>query len=354
MNKKLIRGRGVPGNTANRFHDLHMEYDPDYLDDEGIPNPKTTFIRDTTRSIITYNNSPDVGFDASINVYRGCEHGCVYCYARPTHEFLGYSSGLDFETKILVKYNAPALLRKELNSAKYTPQVLAMSGVTDPYQPVERQLRLTRQCLQVLNEFRNPVAMITKNYLITRDIDILSEMAERKGINVLLSMTTLDSQLKLTMEPRTSHPVQRLLAVERLANQGVQVGVLVAPVIPGLTDHELPEILRRAADAGATHAGYIMLRLPYQNKVLFEQWLEERFPDRKNKVLNRIRDMRDGKLNNTRFGKRMRGSGKFADQLSDLFHLSCEKYNLLTAAPPLTTAHFRRRRSEQISLFDQD
>ena len=346
-----IKGRGTADNLPNRFEERRFEYDPDFLDDQGQPEPKTTYIKDSTRSIIAYNNSPDVGFDASVNVYRGCEHGCVYCYARPTHEYLGYSSGLDFETKILVKHDAPRLLRDELNSDRYSPQVLAMSGVTDPYQPVERTLQLTRQCLQVLSEFRNPVAMITKNHLVTRDIDILSEMAERNTVNINLSMTTQNSELKKTMEPRTSHPARRFRTIHELSEQGISAGVLIAPVIPGLTDHEIPEILEAAASAGARYAGYILLRLPYQNKDLFERWLEQRFPDKKAKVLNRIRDMRDGKLNNTEFGSRMRGTGNYANQISKLFHMSCEKFGLCTEAPALTTEHFRRRRPEQMALF---
>ncbi|MBD3275817.1 MAG: PA0069 family radical SAM protein [Candidatus Marinimicrobia bacterium] len=349
---KPIRGRGTAENLPNRFQDQRFEYDPDFLDDQGQPQPQTTYIRDSTRSIIAYNNSPDVGFDASINVYRGCEHGCAYCYARPTHEYLGYSSGLDFETKILVKHQGPELLRNELNSDRYTPQVLAMSGVTDPYQPVERKLQLTRQCLKVLTEFRNPVAMITKNHLVTRDIDILTEMAQRNTVNINLSLTTLDGELKKTMEPRTSHPDRRLRAIHDLSEQGIPVGVLIAPVIPGLTDHEIPHILEKAASAGARYAGYILLRLPYQNKDLFEGWLERQFPEKKNKVLNRIRDMRDGKLNNTAFGERMRGTGNFAEQISDLFHMSCEKFGLQSEAPALTTEHFRRRRPEQMALFE--
>lgn len=346
-----IRGRGTAENLPNRFEERRFEYDPDFLDDHGQPEPKTTYIPDSTRSIITYNTSPDVGFDASINVYRGCEHGCVYCYARPTHEYLGYSSGLDFETKILVKHNAPGLLRDELNSDRYSPQVLAMSGVTDPYQPIERTLQLTRQCLQVLSEFRNPVAMITKNHLITRDVDILSEMAKRNTVHINLSITTLDGELKKTMEPRTAHPLRRLQAVEELANNRIPAGVLIAPVIPGLTDHEIPDILERASSAGARYAGYILLRLPYQNKVLFEQWLDRWFPDKKTKVLNRIRDMRDGNLNNAEFGSRMRGTGNYANQISDLFHMSCEKFGLRTEGTDLTTSHFRRRKPEQLGLF---
>ncbi len=352
MKKKApgkTKSRGATANPANRFNKLHYEYDESILEEE-LPARKTVFLQDTTSSIITYNDSPDVGFDASINVYRGCEHGCAYCYARPTHEYLGFSAGLDFESKILVKDHAPQLLREELSDSKYQPRVLAMSGVTDPYQPIERQLGLTRQCLKVLAEFRNPVAIVTKNYLVTRDIDLLKQLAAFGAANVYVSITTLDNQLRGELEPRTSPVSKRLDTLRALSDEGIPCGVLIAPVIPGLTEHEIPSILAAASDAGAQYAGYIMLRLPSGVKQLFESWLEKHFPDRKAKILNRIRSVRDGQLNDTRFGRRMRGRGIYADQVARLFSLGCARAHIDTQSPPANTSHFRRP-EEQISIF---
>ncbi|MCF7803541.1 MAG: PA0069 family radical SAM protein [Candidatus Marinimicrobia bacterium] len=349
-NTNRIKGRGATGNPKNRFKEL--EYDFDTGDNE---RPATKFYRDASSSIITYNESPDVGFDASINPYRGCEHGCAYCYARPTHEYLGFSAGLDFETRIMVKENAPELLRNELASKSYTPQVLAMSGVTDPYQPIERHIELTRRCLQVLAKCRNPVALITKNHLITRDVDVLLELASYQAAKVHLSISTLDNSLRSFLEPRTSHTDKRLEAIRTLNDSGIPVGVLVAPVIPGLTDHEIPQILQEAASAGAKFAGYIVLRLPFNLKKQFEEWLETNIPNRKEKVLNRIRQMRDGDLNETEFGTRMKGNGKFADQIADLFRLGIQKSKLNQESFPLSTKEFIRPSiNGQIHLFHQD
>lgn len=345
-----IRGRGAAGNPANRFERISYVPDPECTDPED-PAPETQFLTDTSRSIIAYNDSPDVGFDASLNPYRGCEHGCIYCYARPTHEYLGFSAGLDFETKILVKEDAPDLLRGELASARWNPQVVAISGVTDPYQPVERRLMLTRRCLEVFLEFRNPVALVTKNYLVTRDLDLLAELARYDAASVTLSVTTLDGDLSRIMEPRTSHPNRRLAAVEALAQEGVPVGVLVAPVIPGLTDHEIPAILTAVARAGASFAGYTPVRLPHAVASLFEEWLTRHYPDKKEKVLNRIRAIRGGKLNDSRFGSRMQGEGIFAEQIAELFSLACRKAGLSEEGPDLSTAAFRRPSGPQLPLF---
>jgi DNA repair photolyase len=345
------RGRGAPINPPNRFEPLWYSRDPEWngLEDPGL---ETQFFKDTSRSIITYNDSPDVGFDASINPYRGCEHGCIYCYARPTHEYLGFSAGLDFESKILVKEDAPELLRRELSSPRWKPQVLAISGVTDSYQPIERRLQLTRRCLQVLAEFRNPVVIITKNHLVTRDVDILSELSQHEAARVFLSVTTLDGGLSRVMEPRASHPLRRLAAIEMLSQAGVPTGVLVAPVIPGLTDHELPSILAAAVQAGAKVAGYVTLRLPHGVGPLFEQWLGQHFPDRKDKVLHRIRAIRGGKLNDPRFNSRMRGEGIFAEQIRSLFALACRKAGIDGRGPALSTAAFRLPSNRQLSLFE--
>jgi len=348
-----LRGRGTAQNPPNRF--VQMDFVPDYdeLDPEA-PGPGTVFLRDATKTIIARNDSPDVGFDASVNPYRGCEHGCIYCFARPTHEYFGLSAGLDFETRIFVKEDAPELLRQALASPRWEPEVIAMSGVTDCYQPVERKLRITRRCLEVLAEFRNPTAIITKNHLVTRDADILGEMAGWNGAAVNVSITSLDEKLQRVMEPRTSTPARRLAAVETLAKAGVPVRVLAAPMIPGLTDHELPAILRAAADAGAQGVAYIPLRLPFAVKELFDTWLATHFPDRREKVLHRIREIRGGKLNDPEFGSRMRGDGQYADQLRALYQATARKLGLDREMPRLSTAHFRRPhdRRGQMALFD--
>jgi DNA repair photolyase len=346
-----IRGRGASTNPPNRFESLYYELDPEATPEES-PAPQTHFLRDATRSILVTNDSPDVGFEVSINPYRGCEHACIYCYARPTHEYLGFSAGLDFETKILVKEDAPDLLRRELASPRWQPRVVGVSGVTDPYQPVERRLRLTRRCLEVLAEFRNPVAVITKNHLVTRDADLLGELAAHQAAAVFLSVTTLDGHLARLMEPRAAQPHARLEAVATLARAGIPVGVFVAPVIPGLTDHELPAILQAAAAAGARHAGYVLLRLPHGVADLFATWLGQHFPDKKDRVLGRVRSLHGGRLNDTRFGVRMRGEGILAETIRNLFALGCRKAGLSRQGPPLTTAAFRRPGGTQGLLFD--
>ncbi len=345
------RGRGTAENPKNRFTTLGYVHEPNQTDPEG-PSPQTQFFNDATRSIISHNTSPDIGFDTSINPYRGCEHGCIYCFARPTHEYLGFSAGLDFETKILVKTDAPALLRKELSSPKWVPQVIAMSGVTDCYQPIERHLKLTRGCLEVLAEFRNPVCIITKNQLVTRDIDILSQLARVGAVSVMISITTLDDKLRRVLEPRTSHPEHRLKAIQTLSDVGIPVGVMVAPIIAGLNDAEIPAIIKAAVQAGAQRAGYTHLRLPYGVAPLFEQWLEEHVPTKKDKVLNRVRSMRGGQLNESQFGKRMRGEGIFAEQVASLFKLACRKAGLANTSPALSTDAFRRPTGPQLTLFD--
>ena len=347
-----IRGRGAAGNPPNRFEKLWYERDRDWTDPED-PSPATRFLKDPSRSIITYNDSPDVGFDASVNPYRGCEHGCIYCYARPTHEYLGFSAGLDFETKILVKEDAPELLQRELFSPSWKPQVVAISGVTDPYQPVERRLGLTRRCLEVFVEFRNPFVIVTKNHLVTRDLDVLQEMARFEAVAVFLSITTLDSSLARIMEPRTSQPLRRLAAIEALAQAGVPAGVMVAPVIPALTDHELPSIISAAARVGARFAGYVPLRLPHGVGPLFERWLTQHAPDRKGKILNRVRAIRGGRLNDPRFVSRMKGEGIFAKQIAAMFSLACRKAGIEGRGPHLSTAAFRRHPSTaQLSLLE--
>jgi DNA repair photolyase len=350
MSGAPIRGRGASTNPINRFEKITLEPSPDEGLEEG-PAPQTRLFRDLSQSIIAYNESPDVGFAAGINVYRGCEHGCAYCFARPTHEYLGFSAGLDFETKILVKENAPELLRAELASPKWKPQVLGMSGVTDCYQPLERKLQLTRRCLEVLVDFRNPVCVITKNFLVTRDADLLAELARFNAVAVNISITTLDASLTPKLEPRAPLPEARLQAIRILREAGVRVGVLAAPMIPGLNDHELPQIIASAAKAGAQFANYTPLRLPYAVKDIFSDWLERHCPDRKAKVLNRIRAMRGGKLNDSNFGSRMHGEGIFAEQLSRLYDVACRKNGLPREHTELSVRHFRRPEGAQLSLL---
>jgi DNA repair photolyase len=350
LNRNPMRGRGSSDNPVNRFEDHYTEYD---LDEETgkKPSRETKLYRDDTKNIIATNNSPDIPFNASLNPYRGCEHGCIYCYARPTHEFLGFSAGLDFESRIMVKYDAPKKLRRALSSPNCDPKVIAMSGVTDCYQPIEKKLEITRGCLGVFAEFRNPVGIITKNYLVTRDIDYLKELAWYNAVRVTVSVTTLDRNLARVMEPRTSQPNRRLQAIKKLANAGIPVGVNVAPIIPGLTDHECVSILEAAREAGATRAGFTILRLPYGVKDLFQDWLEQHFPDRKDKVLNKIRSIRDGKLNDSTFGKRFRGEGKFAKQIADLFTIQRKRLGFNGQRQPLSTAHFKSSRGRQAELF---
>ncbi len=339
--------RGATINPAGRFEKLAIE-----LDEESAErNPRTLFLRDSAKSLITYNDSPDIGFDASLNVYRGCEHGCSYCYARPFHEYLGFSAGLDFETRIMVKADAPELLRAELSSPKWKPQCLAMSGVTDCYQPIERKLQLTRRCLQVLAEFRNPVGIVTKNHLVTRDADLLGGLASHQAARVYISITTLDASLARKLEPRASAPRHRLDAITRLVQAGIPVGVNVAPIIPGLTEHEIPAILDAAAAAGANGAHYTMLRLPYGVKDVFSAWLDEHFPEAKEKILNRVRDMRGGKLYDAQFGARMHGEGIHAEHIHQLFTLARARAGLDRERAPVSTAAFRNPAGEQMRLF---
>ncbi|HSJ32368.1 MAG TPA: PA0069 family radical SAM protein [Longimicrobiales bacterium] len=354
-----IRGRGATFNPPNRFEPMEVIPDGDTLDadlaEDELPLPRTRFLRDTTRTILASNDSPDVGFSKSINPYRGCEHGCIYCFARPFHEYIGFSAGVDFETKILVKPDAPQLLRNELMKKSYAPETIVISGVTDCYQPIERKLRITRGCLEVLAEFRNPVGIITKNHLVTRDIDVLSELAAHDAVSVNLSITTLDEKLQRVMEPRTSIPKRRLLAVEKLAAAGIPVGIMVAPIIPAITDEEMGDILKAARDAGAKWAGYVVLRLPHAVAPLFEDWLTHHFPDRKEKVLNRVRAMRGGKLYDSTWGERARGTGEMADQIGALFRAARKKagYDETADRYALSTAAFRRpHRHGQLGLFE--
>ena len=339
----FLRGRGAPANPVGRFERLAIELEPlDTNDPEDLDRPAraTEFFRDTSRSIITRNDSPDVGMEVSVNPYRGCEHGCIYCYARPYHEYLGLSAGVDFESRIFVKDNAPELLRAELMKKSWTPEVIAFSGVTDCYQPAERKFQLTRRCLEVLAEFRNPAAVITKNHLVTRDIDVFRVLAEHHAIHVMVSVTTLNDELANVMEPRAARPQRRLDAIRELSAAGIPVGVMVAPIIPGLTDHEAPAILKAAAAAGATTAGRTVVRLPHGVKDLFADWLAVHAPDRRDKVLNHIRDVRGGKLNESTFGTRMTGEGPIAESIHQMFDLHKRRLGFKRGAD-LSIAAFR-------------
>lgn len=346
-NSKSYRGRGAGFNPSNDHTELDAEKLPESLRNDDV---ETEYYTDHGETILTENSSPDVPFDYSINPYRGCEHGCIYCYARPTHEYLDLSAGTDFESKIFVKRDAPERLAEGFRSGSWTPQVVSLSGNTDPYQPAEEHFELTRQCLEVFLRHRNPVSIITKNYRITRDRDLLEELAERNLVKVNVSVTSLDRQLIQAMEPRTTRPERRLRAVEELAEAGVPVGVNAAPMIPGLTDEELPAILEAAAERGADSASYIMVRLPGAVKELFADWLERNFPDRKSKVLNQIRSTREGKLNDSTFGDRMRGSGEYADFQDQLFERICERLDLNENRVSLETDRFTRS-PEQAELF---
>jgi DNA repair photolyase len=335
------RGRGAAENTQQRFAEMHVAYD----EGESPVKVGTKFFVDHSSSVITRNTSPDVGIEASLNPYRGCEHGCAYCYARPTHEYLGFSAGIDFESRIMVKPDAPRLLREALMKPSYKPVCLSMSGVTDCYQPVEKKWRITRGCLEVLAEFRHPVALITKNHLITRDIDLLSELAKYHAVSTCISVTSLDPKLAHVLEPRASAPAQRLEAIRQLSAAGVPVSVNVAPMIPALNDHEMPAILEAAYAAGACSAGYTVVRLPFSVKEVFADWLEQYFPDRKEKVLGRIRESQGRTLSNPEFGKRITGVGVWAEHIEQVFRVSmirCGMAERQRNKPELTTDAFRR------------
>ncbi|HEX2860514.1 MAG TPA: PA0069 family radical SAM protein, partial [Lacunisphaera sp.] len=349
--------RGTALNPANRFEPITVEADPEYaeFDEHGVPlerlAPQTRFYHDASETILTANDSPDVGAGWGLNCYRGCEHGCAYCFARPYHDYLGWSSGLDFETKILVKLRGPALLREQLASPKWRPEPIMMSGATDCYQPAERRFRLTRACLEVFAEFRQPVGIITKNFLVTRDLDLLTQLARYDCVSVHVTVTTLDSGLADKLEPRAARPKHRLRAIRLLSDAGVPVSVLVAPVIPGLTDHEIPAILDAVAAAGARRASYIILRLPHAVKDVFLSWLETHVPSKKERVLARIRELRGGKLYDASFGTRMRGEGIFAEQMKRLFEVSARRTGLNRAGFELSTGHFRRPGGVQLELL---
>ncbi len=348
------RGRGAAFNPPSRFEPRHLEPDPEALARVETPyRVPTTILEDHTRSALARNDSPDIPFNFGLNPYRGCEHGCAYCYARTYHEYLGFSAGLDFETKIVVKHDIARLLEQTLRRPSWKPQPISLSGATDPYQPLERRLRLTRACLEVLLRYRNPVVIVTKNALIRRDLDLLAEMARQELVLVWISVTSLKPEVTARLEPRTARPALRLKTIEALMRASVPVGVLAAPLIPGLTDEELPAILEAATHAGARWAGYTLLRLPGAVREIFLDALRRHFPERYDRVVRRLEAMRGSTLNDTRTGRRLHGSGKEADLLAQLFHLTCRRLGLNRTRPVLRTDRFRRD-GAQLSLFEQE
>ncbi len=323
---QTFKGRGVASNVPGRFDSLTLEQTDDgWYQDEIVENLTETVLPDRARSVITSNDSPDVGFDVSINPYRGCSHGCVYCFARPSHAYLGLSPGLDFETKLFYKADAVKILEAELAKPRYVCKPIALGINTDGYQPLEKRLEVTRGILAVLTRCRHPVTIVTKSALIIRDLDLLSDLAKHRLVSVMLSITSLSNDIKRTLEPRTASPQARLRVIEQLSQAGIPVGVLVAPVIPGITDHEMEDILSAAKAAGATRAGYVLLRLPHEVKILFREWLTEHYPDRAKHVMSLINQTRGGKDYDSQFGTRMRGTGAYAELLGTRFELAMRK-----------------------------
>jgi len=354
---RRVRGRGAVSSPAPRFEPRHVVLDDGWADDPDFRPPTsvpTTVTPEITRGILAKNDSPDVPFDRSINPYKGCEHGCVYCFARPTHSYLGLSPGLDFEAKIVSKPEAAERLEETLRKPSYRCDVIALGANTDPYQPIERDLRITRSLLEVFEAFRHPVCIVTKSNLVLRDIDLLARLAARRQASVLISITTLDRELARRMEPRAPTPQRRLEAVAALNEAGIPAGVLAAPMIPGLNDVELERILEAAAGAGARGADYVLLRLPIEVKEIFSGWLEAHYPLRAQHVISLVRETHGGKLYDPAFGARMRGTGPYADLLRQRFANACKRLGLQRRLPPLETAPFRppaRRDEPQLSLF---
>jgi DNA repair photolyase len=348
------RGRGAHSNASGRYEPLaRIVFDDGWQSLDDLPPFKTTVTVDATRRIITRNDSPDISFDRSINPYRGCEHGCVYCFARPTHAYLGLSPGLDFESKLFMKPNAPELLERELAAPGYVPKIIAIGTNTDPYQPIERRYKIMRGILQVLEQTGHPVGIVTKSTLILRDLDILARMAKRDLVKVAVSVTTLDPKLARIMEPRAASPPRRLEALRQLVNAGVPTSTLVAPVIPAINDAEIERILDGVAATGVRNAGYVLLRLPLEVRDLFREWLLANFPDRHRHVFKLIRDMRGGKDYDSTFGTRMTGKGPIAWMIGRRFEIACERLGFNLKSAPITTEHFRppQPASAQLDLF---
>ena len=354
IDRERRRGRGTLSNASGRYEPLaRVAFDDGWQGLEDLPPFKTTVTADTTRKIITRNDSPDISFDRSINPYRGCEHGCVYCFARPTHAYLGLSPGIDFEAKLFMKPNAPELLERELSAPGYVPKVIAIGTNTDPYQPIERRYKIMRRILEVLDSAGHPVGIVTKSALVLRDLDILARMAKRDLVKVALSVTTLDPQLARTMEPRAATPPRRLETLRQLVKAGVPASAMVAPVIPALNDDEIERILEAVAAAGVRHAGYVLLRLPLEVRDLFREWLMTNYPDRYRHVFKLIRDMRGGKDYDSTFGQRQTGTGPIAWMIGRRFEIACERLGFNVTSVKTTTEHFRPPlpSAEQLSLF---
>jgi DNA repair photolyase len=349
------KGRGAVSAPVGRFESLAREAADDGWDslEQDLPPLATSLQVDTARSVIARNDSPDVPFEQSINPYRGCEHGCVYCFARPTHAYYGLSPGLDFETRLFYKPDAPEVLARELRKRGYQCVPIALGVNTDAYQPVERKTGLTRRILEVLRDFRHPLSIVTKSALIERDVDILRELARFELIQVMISITTLDSDLARTLEPRAAAPQRRLRAMETLCQAGIPCGVMFAPIIPALNDHEMETVLKAARQAGAVYGGYVLLRLPREVQGLFTEWLQAHYPDKADHVLSLLRSCHGGKEYDARFGQRMRGSGPYAELLAQRFKLACKRLGLNKLRRDLTCRHFRPppRAGEQLGLL---
>jgi len=355
VDAELRRGRGAVSNAAGRFEPAaRILFDDGWQSLDDLPPFRTQVTEERARTVITRNQSPDISFDRSINPYRGCEHGCIYCFARPTHAYHGLSAGLDFETRLFVKPDAPELLKRELSHPAYAPRVIAMGTNTDPYQPIERTWQVTRRILEVLRDFRHPVGIVTKSGLIARDIDILAPMAEQGLVKVAISVTTLDPHLSRAMEPRAASPQRRLATISRLADAGIPVAVLAAPLIPALNDSEVERILDAAKAAGASEAGYVTLRLPLEVADLFREWLVAHYPDKARHILSLVRQMHGGRDYDPAFGKRQKGEGPYAWTLGRRFEIAARRLGLGGRGLKLTTDLFRRPQmaGQQLSLFD--
>lgn len=350
---EYIQGRGAQINTPNPFHSKKLEGEGHSwrFDNDIDLIRKTKFIPTHPKTIVNKVTSPDLGFSYSINPYQGCEHGCVYCYARNTHTYWGYSAGVDFEQKILIKQNVPALLRKQLGSKSWKPLTIMLSGNTDCYQPVERKFKITRSILEVLCEFKHPTSVITKNALILRDLDILAQMAKLNIVRVVISLTSLNEELRSVLEPRTSSSKNRLKTIKKLSDAGIPVRAMVAPIIPSLTDHEIHDIAKAASEAGAYDIGYTIVRLNGDVGPIFKDWLGRAFPDKYDRVIHQIENCHGGKVNDSRFGKRMRGEGQFADIIKQQIQLARAQYFKTTKACVLTSEHFEKLKNPQLRLF---
>ena len=356
MSQKSIKGRGVASNTSSRFLTCSTEaIDDGWFSDpeDSTPRPATKIFVEQSKTILSRNRSPDIPFNASINPYKGCEHGCAYCYARPTHAYLDLSPGLDFETKIYTKPDAAALLRKTFDKPSYRPEVIALGANTDPYQPVERKLKITRQILEVLHQYRHPVTIVTKSALIERDIDILGDMAQRELAQVAISVTSLNKGLCRRLEPRATAPHRRLQAIRQLAAKGVPVSLLFAPVIPMLNDNEMEAVLTASHEAGVRFAGYVMLRLPHEVKQLFQEWLHCHYPLKAKRIMTIVREMHGGREYDARFGTRQTGTGAYAELFAQRFRLKCKKLGIVEKPPELDISQFTRvtNHKPQLELF---